>query len=446
MSQLTAMGKILKDFTSSLGGRLDSYLNNLAKGDLLAVESEVYELMTGLFDDIMEVTMIAAAKTFCEEQKQERANLAMRTLQVELRTGRKVTVPSLYQKRVTEDHQGCRHLLHQHWGLIRGASPVRYDLLVQTTMIAPSYETAQHLLAKHGMKCSTSGVRELTNAVGQACRQYGEPGLLLEPEETLAGKTVIISDDGGRGRTRLANGKMNDNGQACYDTPWREPKLFVIEVLDDTGRLSCDHLPIYGCRFGEADQLSLLREYLVKLQIDQAKEVQLVADGAPWIWNRIPVLLSDLGVADERVTQTLDYYHAAQHLYSLFERLPARISNRQKKRMLRRCKEWLWQGKIDHILRLWDWIYKRKPKLTRRELNYFSKHKDRMQYADFEDNRLMCGSGVIESAVRRVINLRFKNTSTFWLSENLEPLYFLRGAVLSKRWDNVIKQLAQSRA
>ena len=64
-----------------------------------------------------------------------------------------------------------------------------------------------------------------------------------------------------------------------------------------------------------------------------------------------------------------------------------------------------------------------------------------MYYADYEEDKLLCGSGIIESAVRRVINLRYKNTSTLWDMATVEKLYFLRGAVLSKRWDVVMQNL-----
>jgi len=53
----------------------------------------------------------------------------------------------------------------------------------------------------------------------------------------------------------------------------------------------------------------------------------------------------------------------------------------------------------------------------------------------------MCGSGIIESAIRRVINLRFKNASTFWNEEKVEKMYFLRGALVSKRWDILMNNL-----
>ncbi len=274
------------------------------------------------------------------------------------------------------------------------------------------------------------------------CVKRGEVDLILEANETLAGKRVLISTDGGRSRVREYNGLFGDNGWDRFDAPYREPKLFVIEVLDEHGRLCTHHLPIYGCRFGKEDHLELLRQYLKRLNIDQAAEVQMVADGAAWIWNDVPKLLQELGVASDRVTLTLDYYHAAQHLNTLMECLPKRIGKKRRSRIVRRCKDWLWQGKADHIVRFFQRISKRVSKAARTEINYFTTHKNHTQYAEYERTNLVCGSGVIESAIRRVVNLRFKNNSTFWCPENLEKLYFLRGAALSKRWDLLIENLA----
>ncbi len=311
-------------------------------------------------------------------------------------------------------------------------------------MIAPSYDMGKELLNNFGLSRSTTTLREVTTQVAMECDRQGEATLILEDEETLVGKRVVISSDGGRTRTRLPNSHFNkETGREGYITPWREPKLFVIEVLDDEGRLSRHHLPIYGCRFEDGQHVELLRDYLSRLGIDQAKEVQLLADGAPWIWLQIPEMLKQLGVAENRLNQTLDYYHAVEHLNSLFENLPTRIGKKQAKKLQKRCKEWLWEGKIGHILRLWSMLYKRKPKAVTTQINYFTKHQHRMRYAHFREEKLMCGSGVIESAIRRVINLRFKNTGTFWLAENVERLYFLRGAVLAKRWDLLIKNLAK---
>jgi hypothetical protein len=53
----------------------------------------------------------------------------------------------------------------------------------------------------------------------------------------------------------------------------------------------------------------------------------------------------------------------------------------------------------------------------------------------------MCGSGIIESGIRRIINLRFKNAATFWDKNTVEKLYCLRAALLSKRWDTFIRNI-----
>jgi hypothetical protein len=42
--------------------------------------------------------------------------------------------------------------------------------------------------------------------------------------------------------------------------------------------------------------------------------VLLIADGAPWRWNRVPLLVHALGLAAEQVHELLDFYHAAEPL------------------------------------------------------------------------------------------------------------------------------------
>lgn len=41
--------------------------------------------------------------------------------------------------------------------------------------------------------------------------------------------------------------------------------------------------------------MELLEMHLVRLGVNQAKQVLLLADGAEWIWLRIPTLLRRLG-------------------------------------------------------------------------------------------------------------------------------------------------------
>ena len=51
--------------------------------------------------------------------------------------------------------------------------------------------------------------------------------------------------------------------------------------------------------------------------------------------------------------------------------------------------------------------------------------------------RLPIGSGAVESAIRRVINLRVKGPGMFWEEENLESAIYLRAQTLTGRWDEM---------
>jgi hypothetical protein len=62
--------------------------------------------------------------------------------------------------------------------------------------------------------------------------------------------------------------------------------------------------------------------------------------------------------------------------------------------------------------------------VIRTAINYFQTHAARMQYDTFRAAGLPIGSGSIESGVRRIVNLRLKGASLFWLPENAEEILY----------------------
>ena len=67
-----------------------------------------------------------------------------------------------------------------------------------------------------------------------------------------------------------------------------------------------------------------------------------------------------------------------------------------------------------------------------------------MSWGDtFKEQNQPLGSGVVESGIRRVINLRFKSPSTFWYPENVEKLILMRGIALSGRWEIMMNNLTK---
>ena len=58
-----------------------------------------------------------------------------------------------------------------------------------------------------------------------------------------------------------------------------------------------------------------------------------------------------------------------------------------------------------------------------------------LDYPKFSLMGLPLGCGSIESAIRRVINLRMKSNGTFWRLPKAERILVLRASILSGRWD-----------
>jgi hypothetical protein len=80
------------------------------------------------------------------------------------------------------------------------------------------------------------------------------------------------------------------------------------------------------------------------------------------------------------------------------------------------------------------------------DLAYLQKHEDncRMDYALYRQRGLPIGSGAVESAIRRVINLRVKGPGLLWYEHNAEGMILMRAAALTGRWQELVDNVRHS--
>lgn len=442
------IANILKDFETELVS-VDFHMLNLETFNLKGFESHIYDSVTNLFNSIM----LNILEHFCSSEFFKNAayehsksigveKIKKRPFSLKLCTGKQVNISGYYADKVPKSYTDQRHMFHSLFGTIASSSPNYISHVSKMAVASPSFDIAEDLLDEVGISAKTSQIRTTSIKLGQACIT-DRVALQVGDNETLAGKSVIVSVDGGRTRTRKYK-KEENNKNPCnqYTTPWIEPKLLVIHVLDRlSGKQSKKELPIYDCSFSDEECFELTKAYLKRLQVEKAAHVQFIADGAQWIWNRAKEMLLSLNVKPENITETLDYYHAVEHLGVLIENLPRAIKKDERAELYSELKNKLWNGEIDEIIASIKELTRPRNKKLIRELKYFTKHKTRCNYSELKDRKLLTGSGIIESGVRRVINLRFKCPSAFWNKVNLEPLIYLRSVFLAKRWNIVFENL-----
>ena len=307
-----------------------------------------------------------------------------------------------------------------------------------------SLAEAQDVLAARGVALDTKTVRLI--AYRYAARARLEQQIERTAfEDTVAGRRVVISSDGGRLRLREPKrGPQTKKGRRRYTGAWREPKVLIVYVVDAEGKQESRFAPFIDATLKGPDAVfALLRTYLQRLEITQADHVLFIADGAPWIWKRVPLLVQALGLAAEQVHELLDFYHAVHHLGQVAA-LRQDWSAKARTRWRTHQRRLLMRGEVAQVITaVRDLCRGRNSKAIRKHREYFIKNQHRMAYAQLMALKLPIGSGAIESAVRRVVNLRLKGPSLFWCRASAEAILLLRSYYKAGRW-NMLKRMATS--
>ena len=338
-----------------------------------------------------------------------------------------------------------RHLGLELLGIIKQISPALIEICISMAVLCPSFEVAANALRGLGITMNdhllqniTMRFAKLAKSVRVDCHDddvWQKPGI-----------KILICVDGGRIRERCIKRGKRKKGQKRqgYSTEWFEPRLLIISQFDEDGKKIKSVNPILDGSCGSLDDFfELLKQYLLSINLEEASEIVFCADGGNGIWPRTEKLISELGLSNAK--QILDYTHAKQNI-SIVKKLISdtlKLSDKQSRKLSKQVRELLWNGDINGIADLVreKLAGKRKaPKAALKKLNdYFWDH-SRFQYQTFRDNGLPTGSGTIESAIRRVINLRIKGSGLFWKREHAENIIFLRSLVLTGKLKNACRK------
>ena len=338
-----------------------------------------------------------------------------------------------------------RHIGLELLGIIKQISPALIEVCVSMAVLCPSFEVAASALRGLGITMNDHLLQNITMRFAKLAKSVR---VECSGEEVWQkpGIKILICVDGGRIRERLKKrGKpKEDKKRQGYSTEWFEPRLLTISQFDENGKKIQSISPILDGSCGSLDDFfELLKQYLLSINIDEASEIVFCADGGKGLWPRTEKLISELGINNAK--QILDYTHAKQNINIVIKLISdaLKLSDKKREKLSKQVRDLLWSGNISgiadlvRIKLLWK---KKAPKEALKKLNeYFGNH-SKFQYKTFRDNGLPTGSGTVESAIRRVINLRIKGSGLFWKREHAENIIFLRSLVLTGKLKNACRK------
>lgn len=342
-------------------------------------------------------------------------------------------------------------------GITDRVTPLTRSTIATQVVLCSSLDEAAAQLATMGLELHTSTLTRVAISTGMTAINLRD--LAMEEARTLplpdtsvvAGKRLRLSVDGGRVRVRHTQRgrgiRPGKNGRRPFELKWHEPRVITLDVVDADGDMDRDWRPIYEVTLGQADDVfALLTGLLRRVGAHLAAEVVFLSDGAGWIWNRLQQLRADAGIAEDRFSTILDYWHATEYITDALA-LCKNLTEAERDALFRELKGQLLEpsGAVTVITRLRGLARGRRAGPILKKIAYLESHLEHMDYAAHRTASRPIGSGVVESAVRRLINLRFKSASMCWDEDHVAPLLYLRALIKADRWDDFMSAMLRSR-
>ena len=200
-----------------------------------------------------------------------------------------------------------------------------------------------------------------------------------------------------------------------------------IDVAD-----SDDHAYVVHMGGWEGFAAKIWREAL-RQGIEQVRELVILSDGADWIVSLRELLFDGLPV---RVTHILDHRHAEEHLWEVARACLGEQAAAWTPGPL----EDLSHGRINALLaavRALPTPSAEAAKQVATTCDYFDTRRALLDYPRFRAQGYHIGSGLAESACKRLVGQRAKGPGMHWTVPGAQAIGTLRAAYLSDRWEEV---------
>ncbi len=212
--------------------------------------------------------------------------------------------------------------------------------------------------------------------------------------------------------------------------------VFTQHQVDDKGHPIRDpNSTTYVSTMGPIEEFGpLLRQEAIRRGLALATFVVLLIDGAEGLANMGRLCFST-------ALQIVDFYHAMEHAHKVLVALLGSKDHPDYKRRLGRWARQLLRNKVERLIAVTrkECAGTARADAVEKELGYFVRNVQRMQYGTFRSRGFFIRSGVIEAGCTTIIGARCKQSGMFWSVPGAQNILALRCTSASRRLDDFWK-------
>jgi Uncharacterised protein family (UPF0236) len=296
-------------------------------------------------------------------------------------------------------------------------SPRMQELMVYAGAM-DCYENCHEVIDKFlSVPVSSSQVHRVTDVYGSQSGETVNEHTTLTPLKK--GEILYIEADGSMLLTREAG--------------WKEVKLGRIFKASDCihagekpGWISNSQ---YVAHLGGHKEFEDQMEHLIDGYRHPQSKLVFITDGAPWLKNWIEDAYPDS-------FSILDYYHACEYLHD-FSREHFNDKATEEE-WVGHQKELLLESCMEEVIKNVKALQSRKKEATKL-IEYYEANRNRMDYKQYREMGCgIIGSGAIESAHRKVIQKRMKQSGQRWSKQGAQHMLNLRVIKCNHQWEKIV--------
>lgn len=307
------------------------------------------------------------------------------------------------------------------------------------SQVALSYKKASELLLRLSkVEISATQLKIITTEVGKKVFEQNEEKAENSYEKPEESAPQLLEKDKKNGilYVMVDGSAVNTRVQDEDGSTWREMKLGITfrdkDIIKRKNKSGIITQKEYVSYLGSVNEFKkFVYDSAGKAGYGKIKNIVVIGDGAPWIWNMCKDIFPDAECI-------LDYYHLKENIFEYAKALypgDKKTYTKWAETVTHYIETQQTQKAFKKISACVDLLPNEKEIINLEE--YIKKNIDRIDYLKYRNKGYYIGSGVIESGNKIVVQKRLKQSGMRWSVLGAQYMTALRAKDESGLWHEV---------